>query len=406
MQSNNNKRARDLAESYHLLLELLTSEPFIQECLQMIENVCLSQKLDFKIAGKSPSDEFGKFINKHYFKFLKNAIRQAHGMGFVAWFIRKLPSGDRIPDVLPLGTFTWSVEPDEHSVIRYRVQLSTSKVPFVLTEWVQPCLNVSEGSILHATIQSPLSHLIEEYRILRETMRRYHHADAWNTTARIIVSSEPKQFNHDSSQKELFDTLDFLKDAMKERQKHAPSEVDDVFAFNPGNHRAAVYELPPHHHVEAMQPLKPVVDLPFMTAKYRHSVCSLFGIPSEMVVSDRSAIQRETRGGRTTSRVFQNKMARMCIFLSDLLQEVYRHIYKEDAQFNLTPIPRLELQNIEDLRILHEISVLQPDHAVSLGDVLLGASGKRVRGVGDAGGGDAGGTKKIKKEEKPALEKI
>jgi hypothetical protein len=328
-------------------------------------------------------------------------------MGFVAWFTRKLPSGDRVPDVLPLGTFTWSVEPDEHSVIRYRVQLSTSKVPFVVTEWVQPGLNVSEGSILHATVQSPLSHLIEEYRILRETMRRYHHADAWNTTARVIVSSEPKQFNHDSSQKELFDTLDFLKDAMKERQKHAPSEVDDVFAGNPSNHRAAVYELPPHHHVETMQPLKPVVDLPFMTAKYRHSVCSLFGIPSEMVVSDRSAIQRETRGGRTTSRVFQNKMARMCIFLSDLLQEVYRHIYKEEAQFNLTPLPRLELQSIEDLRILHEIGVLQPDHAVRLGDVLLGATGKRVRG-GERGDGDDGmKNNKIMKEEKPsALEKI
>ena len=375
-----------MAESYHLLLELLTSEPFIQECLQMIENVCLGQELNFKIAGKQqPSAEFAAFINKHYFRFLRNAIRQAHGMGFVAWFTRKLPSGDRIPDVLPLGTFTWSIEPDEHSVIRYRVQMSTGKaVPFVVTEWVQPNLNVSEGSILHATVQSPLSHLIEEYRILRETMRRYHHADAWNTTARVIVSSEPKTFNHDSSQKELFDTLDFLKDAMKERQKQTPSEVDDVFAGNPSNHRASVYELPPHHHIEAMPSLKPVVDLPFMTAKYRHSVCSLFGIPAEMVVSDRSAVQHETRGGKTTSRVFQNKMNRICIFLADLLQEVYRHIYKEEAQFNLAPLPRLELQSIEDLRILHEIGVLQPDHAVRLGDVLLGASGKRMRKEEDA----------------------
>jgi hypothetical protein len=62
----------------------------------------------------------------------------------------------------------------------------------------------------------------------------------------------------------------------------------------------------------------------------------------------------------------------MCNFLSDLLQEVHEHIYKEQVKFHLVALPRLEIQGMEDLKILHEIGVLQPDHAIQLSEVLLG----------------------------------
>ena len=371
------RRAQDMAESHHLLLELLTSEPFMQECLQMIENICLSRELDFTMPdGGAATGKFKAFINRHYPRFLKNAIRQAHGLGFVVWCVRRLPSGDKIPEVLPLGTFTWTVEmdPTNRSTLRYRIQLTVKEVPFHVTEWVQPNFNVNEGSILHATVQTPLSHLIEEYRILRETIRRYHHADAWNTTARIVVSSDPKQFNHEASQKEVFDTLDFLKGAMETRKKQTLTQVEEVFANQrPSNHQEMVYELPPHHHVEQMPVLKPVVDIDYMTNKFRHSVCSLLGIPPEMIIADRES-QQQSRGGKATSRIFQNKMSRMCMFLSDLLQEVHEHIYKELVRFHLVALPRLEIQSMEDLKTLHEIGVLQPDHAIQLSEVLLGPS--------------------------------
>jgi hypothetical protein len=119
-----------------------------------------------------------------------------------------------------------------------------------------------------------------------------------------------------------------------------------------------------------------VVDMEFMTRKFRSSVCSLLGIPSEMVQADRGTSGKESRGGRSTSRIFQGKMSRMCIFLSGLMQDVYLNIYKEKAEFRLMALPRLEVQGIEDLKILHEIGVLQPDHAIKLSDILLGATAR------------------------------
>ena len=71
------------------------------------------------------------------------------------------------------------MDPTNRSTLRYRIQLVIKDIPFRVTEWVQPNFNVCESSILHATVQSPLAHLIKEYRILRETTRRYHHTDAW-----------------------------------------------------------------------------------------------------------------------------------------------------------------------------------------------------------------------------------
>jgi hypothetical protein len=391
MTSSYQKRSRDLAESYHLLLELITSEPFLQECFQLIENMCLSRDLDFTINGQPPSSEFKTFVDIHYHAFLSNAMRQAQGLGFIVWCVRKLPSGDLIPEVLPLGSFSWVVEPDPtgQRSLRYKVKLiSIKEVPFEVTEWVQPNLNVNENSIIHATVQTPLSHLIEEYRILRETMKRYHHADAWNTTARIVVSSDPKQFNHEASQREVFETLDFLKGAMETKRKHTVSAVEEAFQTHHSNHREMVYELPPHHHIEPMPVLKPVVDIDFMTRKFRSSVCSLMGIPSEMVQADRDVSSSTSRGGRSTSRIFQGKMSRMCIFLTSLLKIVHKKIYKEDAEFNLVALPRLEVQSIEDLKILHEVGVLQPDHALKLSDILLGTVRKRTSSSLPGGGAE------------------
>jgi len=388
------QRGRDVAESYYLLLELLTSEPTMQECLQLIENMCLSRELDLTIGGKPPASGFKTFVNRHYYQFLKNAIRQAHGLGFVVWCVRKLPSGDKYPEVLPLGTFTWTVEPDDSGQrsVKYRIQLIIKEVSHVVTEWIQPGFKVNENSILHATVQTPLSHLIEEYKILRETIRRFHSADAWNSTARIIVSSEPKQFNHEASQKEVFETLDFLKGVMDTKKRHTLSDVERVFANNPSNHREVVYELPPHHHIEPMPTLKPIVDIEYMTHKFRRSVCSIMGIPSEMLSADKSGMS-DNRGGRTTSRLFQSKMARVCMFLSELLQEVHQKIYNEAAEYRLIALPRLEVQGVEDLKTLHEIGVLQPDHAVRLSEVLLGATAtpekKRKRNEADGAAGDS-----------------
>jgi len=58
-----------------------------------------------------------------------------------------------------------------------------------------------------------------------------------------------------------------------------------------------------------------------------------------------------------------------------LLRDVYCDIYREDpfgVRFSLTPMPRLEIESVEDIKILHEIGAMTPDLSLRLSRVLVG----------------------------------
>lgn len=120
-------------ESYHLLLELSSQEPTMQACFKIIESTCLARGIDMEISGelehvrfmscihslslthsnstgKPPSAEFQAFISRYYTPFVENAIRYFFTFGFVPWRLRKLSTGDVVPEAVPFGMFTWTIE--------------------------------------------------------------------------------------------------------------------------------------------------------------------------------------------------------------------------------------------------------------------------------------------------------
>ena len=114
--------------------------------------------------------------------------------------------GDEIPEVLSNGTFHWHTEiPSRDSravrqqknagLVAYRVQI-TSPLEVKDTDveifvHAAPALDVSVNSMLYATVPSPLSHVLTDYKNLRQAQIRRSHADAWNTTAKLICKFKP-----------------------------------------------------------------------------------------------------------------------------------------------------------------------------------------------------------------------
>jgi len=344
--------------------------------------------------GKKPTPEFQKHLDLHYMPFLKAAIRAMHYYGFVPWRLMKLPSGDMIPEVLPPYSFRWSVErPNEDNIkmcpnnadalLTYVVRMVPGyrqELDVRITQWLPPH-NVCENSILYATVPSPMSGIIETYKNLISAQKRQSHADAWNCTARIIVGNDPKEFAHDQHRREMFQTFHKHVDEFGRLQplpvvneNHA---LEDLFYANSRNHFPAVYQLPNHHKIEKAPELKPVTELPMLHSKYKVDCCSLIGVPSDMVSNvnfhESKASNKTNSGGMATNRMFQAKMQNVCNFLRVLLNEVYSAIYANSpVEFDLTPMPRMEIGSIDDLKVLHEIGVLQPDHTVDLASILLG----------------------------------
>lgn len=422
MRYRQNSRLRDIAESQSLLLELVTSEPTILQCFRIVESTCLSQGIFCRIKEKEVSDSFQRFLNEHYIPFCRMAIRAIFTYGFVPWRVRRLGKGDEIPEVLPPGTFSWHTEvgPEERNKKRQRPRgggpsSSSSERPaessliddesrlvvYRITPTAgglreedvciyistPPSLDVSVNSNLYATVPSPLSYLLTDYKNLREAQRRRSHADAWNTTARLVCTFRPNMRVEDNP-------TQYLMDFIHEDHYAAPAVGESLFprlmAHNvwqrehvmrrqfmetPSNHHPEIYALPRDHDVAPQQRLEPCEDLQFLLEKYRRDVSSLTGVPHEMIIGRDNGNPETARKTISSGRIFSTNMHEVCKHVQTLLSHVYSRIYggsPNDVDFLLVPMPRLEVETIQDFKVLHEIGALTPDMTIKLSRVLLG----------------------------------
>lgn len=109
--SSRNRLPNDASsESYKLLLELSSQEPTLQSCFKVIESTCLAKGIQLRIRGRAASEQFQKFLDRYYLPFAEHAIRHFFTLGFVPWRLRRLASGDCVPEAIPLGMFTWSID--------------------------------------------------------------------------------------------------------------------------------------------------------------------------------------------------------------------------------------------------------------------------------------------------------
>lgn len=97
-------------ESYMLLLELSSQEPTLQACFKIIESTCLARGVGLKVRGRNVQPSFQAFLDRFYLPFAETAIRHFFTLGFVPWRLRRISTGDCVPEVVPLGMFTWSID--------------------------------------------------------------------------------------------------------------------------------------------------------------------------------------------------------------------------------------------------------------------------------------------------------
>jgi hypothetical protein len=406
-----NHRAQDLADSQAILLELGASEPTLQQCFKIIESTCLSQGICCLINGKQCTPRFQHHIDSQYSAFLKEALRAMVIFGFVPWRLRRLSSGDRVPEVMPLGTFDWHTElgptqekrnqycpgrkrktpsglDDDTRLVIYRVIPNVGDVReedvnvYIHTT---PALNISVNSAMSATVPSPISHVLTDYKNLRNAQIRRSYADAWNTTAQLISTFKPNVVGNDDPTQYL---MDFVHESNFKIPHVGQNPYPQLEAHNwferdvlirkqierPSTHRPQVYTLPRDHDLVQQTMLSPCEDLQFLSDKFRRDICSATGVPYEMV-SGKEGGSESTRKTMASGRIFSVNMHEFCRHCQNILGIVYCHIYRvdpESVEFILTPMPRLEVESVNDLKVLFEIGALTPDMSVELSKILLG----------------------------------
>lgn len=408
-------RTHDEDESFWTLLELAQYEPTLQFCFGTVQAMCLSRDLTCRISGNPCSPEFQRFLQVHYQPFLMNSLRCMFVCGFVPVRFRRLSSGDTVPECLPLGTFRWSVKPndlgraststqpedtkpryipdfipkrDEDSrLLKYEIQIIGGNVTereVYIYEFMQPTMEVTQNSMFYSTVHSPLSSLISEYKHLREAKQRRAHADSWNTRAHVVCSLKDSRVPTDQPkdnflmahmtmpsilrEHDLFQAAINHKDDLV--QKRTVDSLESEFmADYSSKHTPSLHILPKNYEANLASSLNPCEDINFLQETYISSVYQLFKIPPKFMLSSAKSAQESS----SNSRIFAAEMQHLCRHLNLLSERVYSIIYPETKriEFCLTPSPKIEIESIDDLKVLFEIGSISPDMARKLSHSII-----------------------------------
>jgi len=119
--------------------------------------------------------------------------------------------------------------------------------------------------------------------------------------------------------------------------------------------------------------LEPCEDLEFLLRKFQRDVCAVMGVPDDIMgIQQKGGIETAKRT-MATGKIFTTNMQNLCRYLSMLLRTVYKKIYKKDnVEFYMIPMPKLELESIADLKVLSEIGAINPDMSLQISQIVLG----------------------------------
>lgn len=150
-------------------------------------------------------------------------------------------------------------------------------------------------------------------------------------------------------------------------------QIRKQFEAAPGTHQPDIFTLPRDHEVHQQPMLEPCEDLDFLLRKFQRDVCAVMGVPDDIMGIQQKGGIESARKTMATGKVFTTNMQDLCRQLSRLLKTVYKKIYKKDnVEFHMIPMPRLELENIADLKILSEIGAINPDMSLQISQIVLG----------------------------------
>jgi hypothetical protein len=225
---------------------IVTREPMMQYVIELLNNLCLKKGVSLSIAFTKPDREFEHFFEQYFVSTLPNVIRYKLYCGFLPWIIHQHPiTGDKMPMLLPLGSFTWHVRTkssflgngrnthskkrkqqrweentenrdsvdgegnsnlDYNCASEYVVQssgdmgVSMAKInvinlidPMLVSNTMAPSpeRGTAGNSGLGQVQYSPLYVALQKYLALDLAQQRRCYADDWNTTARLFTTKTP-----------------------------------------------------------------------------------------------------------------------------------------------------------------------------------------------------------------------
>ena len=374
------------------LLHMVRKNPDVRTCIQRVSNACMAGDIQIRENQRPVAALLAKVIQQHYRQFLHNALEMSYVCGFCAFHVRR-DNDIPLPYVLPLGSFTWSVEVSEpHSKKRkyedhtpfckYRVRMlygniKESDIHIVnfeapmLTGPAQKQHDHLDDAFLR--LQTPLAHILEKFEIVRTCMRVVFECNKWNINKHLVVTENLELKDQTTSGIQLLDefrrySLTGTHSMMREGiLKLRTRENKDLGTVNDAamhwmhdqfsdEKDAKVHMMPPNMQIQELKNIDYGKDLQFFAEDFLTAVYAFFDLPRTKEVAG----SKTSASGEIMSRQQHLNILHTCKYLEHVAAVAYAVCFHTDVrniEFNIIPQNRLDINSAADVKALCDANV-------------------------------------------------
>lgn len=345
-----NKRQRLLQDSHQSLLQTqdqLAAERSFQK-----------QKSFFADTDKKEKNRFNPLSSssKNTEKEAEEKPSAEQGSRHTPAYYRQKQAMQRLSLTMP-GNGGAPMDDEESKLLRYTIAFTENcglmEEEVEIYEFVPPSNNVTRTSVLYGSVPSPIAHILVDYRNMRHSQIMQSYADAYNMQAKFICSYKT-QVSADKSSGDKFPAVagqaqdDSYWDQVRgppAADNRLPTEMganlftrdmltEAMVANKEADHQPIVYTLPKNTTLENQQKLESILNIPQMQVtllfivsfscklffdcvhkqiKFAKDVCSLMGIPYEMVSGGYDEMRSgEKKRTASNNKIFITNMMSLC----------------------------------------------------------------------------------------------
>jgi hypothetical protein len=334
--------------------------------------------IKIKFGHTPPTPNFQRHINKYFLSFCQDAIVSFLAVGFVPYRIRLNEKGAKIPEVLPLGTFTWHVgrgnksqyatpwesigkSPtsenetnksktlDNRPILQYIVNSAYCDEEIFVYDFVKPQILFS--------CTSPFSALVQPYMFLCHRRECLLKADAFNCQPSMVFEHQEKVLINDVNETGLI--IQNTKDMngrnnteyrnIGERQILMQNLVEESKGLSRLPQESITVVAPKNHSVHGLDKVVSPVEIQKDEINFYRMVAMACGLPLNMIIQGGDSTistQHWAQNSEVSNRMLLDTCHDINIHLETLLGDVYSKIYGSDSKpsfvFQSLPIIPLE----------------------------------------------------------------
>lgn len=377
-----------------LLIQLVRKNPAVRSCIQRVFNEIVPSVVRVLENGKELTPALQRFLGPWLSHFLEHGLEMAYMCGFVV-FVHKRQEGINVPVLLPLGSFTWSVEmvtsrtskrKREHTCLyRYNVRPLHPEVKvedlFVF--------NFQEPTTLDANmLPSPMDSLLDFSTMMYHLTLQMQNVVEWNARKHITTSERvdvPKDQTTDgisllddfrrylitgqhTGVNRMYMTMNGLDATMgKGANELASSWIQGTFKPAKQEPSTSVHVLPPNTDVLELASIDLKTNMLEIQELFQRQVIQFFHMTAQPDIN--------AQNKRPYLQMSEVKyMRHMSRFASYLLRFAYACVFdvsETRVEVELNNSSGLNIDSADDIKALHETNILLPSDRLKLRKRLM-----------------------------------